>query len=169
MTGDNRATWTDDMVALLRILHAEGHSFGVIGAQLGVSRNAAIGKATRLGFEKRGSPNPKPIVRPTRKTGLIRARLATAETAAADMCDLEPEQVANPLTLMQLEPDSCRWPVSGEGADTLFCGAKAADGCSYCARHYRMSTVNNGRNLSRAAAEIGRREAARNYRKRKAA
>jgi GcrA cell cycle regulator len=172
---DNRVTWTDERVATLRALHAEGVSFGEIGKALGVGRNAAIGKAHRIGLTKsHRRPGAKPrqhngytIVRP--KRAKRRGNLFDiVEILSPDTHELPTEHVVNPLTLLELAFDSCRWPVDGEGLATLFCGDTAADGCSYCARHYRMSIASN-RNFSRAEAEMGRREAARNYRKRKAA
>ena len=40
--------WTDERVERLKTLMAEGHSCSVIGAILGTTRNAIIGKASRL-------------------------------------------------------------------------------------------------------------------------
>ena len=49
--------WTDDRVAMLRELWSKGLSASQIAVQLGgVSRNAVIGKAHRLGLESRPSP-----------------------------------------------------------------------------------------------------------------
>ena len=52
--------WFDDRVAVLKDLWAKGLSASQIAVQLGgVTRNAVIGKAHRLGLEKRPSPiNP---------------------------------------------------------------------------------------------------------------
>jgi len=36
------------------------------------------------------------------------------------------------VTLFDLRRDSCRFPVSGEGIGTIFCGEKAEEGRSYC-------------------------------------
>ena len=47
-------SWTDERVVLLRELWAQGLSASQIAARLGgVSRNAVIGKAHRLGLEGR--------------------------------------------------------------------------------------------------------------------
>ena len=49
--------WTDDRVEKLRELWTKGLSASQIAVQLGgVSRNAVIGKAHRLGLEGRPSP-----------------------------------------------------------------------------------------------------------------
>lgn len=51
--------WTDERVAQLKDLWAKGNSGQQIGDEMGCSRNAAIGKAHRLGL-------PAPEVRPPR-------------------------------------------------------------------------------------------------------
>ena len=50
-------SWTDERVTMLRDLWAKGLSASQIAVQLGgVTRNAVIGKAHRLGLESRPSP-----------------------------------------------------------------------------------------------------------------
>jgi hypothetical protein len=60
-----------------------------------------------------------------------------------------PEEIsAAACTLFDLGKKSCRWPLGPEMEpathNTLFCGAVAIDGCSYCPRHaaraYRAET-----------------------------
>jgi len=65
--------WTDERIAALRELWAAGHSASEIAARLGgISRNAVIGKAHRLGLEARPSP--------------IKSRPAAAETWGGRTC-----------------------------------------------------------------------------------
>ena len=46
-------TWTDERIAELKRLHAEGLSAAQIGVRLGfVTRNAVLGKIHRLGLSK---------------------------------------------------------------------------------------------------------------------
>jgi hypothetical protein len=49
------------------------------------------------------------------------------------------EHPDNPTALLDLEPHHCRWPCSGEGAETLFCGGKAVPDLSYCLRHCMLA------------------------------
>ena len=49
------------------------------------------------------------------------------------------EHADNPTALLDLEPHHCRWPCSGEGAETLFCGGKAVPDLSYCLRHCMLA------------------------------
>ena len=48
--------WNDATEGRLRSLWAEGHSAQEIGRRMGVSKNAIVGKAHRLGLAERGSP-----------------------------------------------------------------------------------------------------------------
>jgi hypothetical protein len=42
-----------------------------------------------------------------------------------------------PVTLMDLRLADCRYPVSGEGRQTLFCAEPRLEPYSYCAAHAR--------------------------------
>lgn len=43
--------------------------------------------------------------------------------------------------LADLKPHQCRWPLEGEKADTVFCGARRKPGKPYCAEHARKAYV----------------------------
>src|SRR5674476_385108 len=63
--GENPMSWTDERVALLTKLWADGLSASQIAAELGgVTRNAVIGKVHRLGLSGRAkspsSASPRP-------------------------------------------------------------------------------------------------------------
>lgn len=51
--------WSDEDINKLKILLNKGESFAVISKQLGCSRNAAIGIATRLKLKSKNSPAGK--------------------------------------------------------------------------------------------------------------
>lgn len=64
------------------------------------------------------------------RVGITRRRFDCGEIAK-----FSAEHADNPTALLDLEPHHCRWPCSGEGAETLFCGGKAVPDLSYCLRH----------------------------------
>lgn len=78
----HRETWTDEKVETLKRLHAAGEPFSSIGFAVGMTRNATIGKARRLGLMKREArktaikpvrePKPK-VARPEKPRGIIPA------------------------------------------------------------------------------------------------
>lgn len=105
-------SWTEENIAALRQLWAQGLSASQIAERLGaVTRNAVIGKAHRLGLASRPSP--------------IRIQPAPAPAAAA-----APPRVA------RHKGPSCQWPIGDPGSqDFRFCGAPIAPGRPYCLRH----------------------------------
>ena len=48
--------WTADAVARLRAFWQDEHSTAEIGRRMGISKNAVVGKAHRLGLPPRPSP-----------------------------------------------------------------------------------------------------------------
>lgn len=142
------AAWTEERVDRLSALWATGLSASQIAAELGgVSRNAVIGKVHRLGLSGRATTAAKP--RPPRApknrllrspVGSIRHRGNLAMASPDFQLDEEYLEVtaevvpmARYLTLEQLEPSSCRWPIGDPASpDFRFCGAPAVPGQSYC-------------------------------------
>lgn len=141
--------WTEDRIELLKRLWSNGKSASEIANQMGfVSRNAVIGKAHRLGLEGRlvgEKPGKSPLVRDARMPRKTVDPLKIAEIqkfmdrAPPPVIESIPAPVSLNMTLMDLTSKDCRWPVSGEKADTLFCGHDIADASVYCPYHYRMS------------------------------
>jgi hypothetical protein len=68
------------------------------------------------------------------RIGITRRRFDYCATAK-----LPAEHADNPTALLDLESHHCRWPCSGEGAETLFCGGKAVPDLSYCLRHCMLA------------------------------
>lgn len=46
---------------------------------------------------------------------------------------------ADAIPLVELTHSTCKWPVFGDGADTMFCGRESLATGSYCARHQARS------------------------------
>ena len=145
-------SWTDERVALLSKLWADGLSASQIAAELGgITRNAVIGKVHRLGLSGRAkspsSSSPRP--RKTRTGGhmlrVSRPAMRGNTALAYDYQDEpEPELIEIPLeqrkTLLQLNEKTCRWPVGDPGStDFFFCGGDAANEQPYCAFHCRVA------------------------------
>lgn len=142
--------WTDERVAQLKALYFDTHiewSFSQIAEKLGggLSRNAVIGKAHRLGLERRRT-GAKPGVN---RNGLARKPTPTAVNVqkinaarAAPEVKPEPFVIASadvvPLncTIEELAENGCRFPY-GDGPFT-FCNHRKMEGSSYCAPHHRM-------------------------------
>ena len=143
--------WTDERVALLTKLWADGLSASQIAAELGgITSNAVIGKVHRLGLSGRAkspsSSSPRP--RKARSSGMMRVPRPSmrGNTALAYEYEVEPEPelieipVEQRKTLLQLTEKTCRWPVGDPGsAEFFFCGGDAANEQPYCTYHARVA------------------------------
>ena len=113
--------WTDDRIETLRKLWDDGLSASQIAKELGegVTRNAVIGKAHRLGLKSR----PSPV-----KTDKDKKKAPTKRAVKKDAKKL--------VTLLDLTDRMCKWPIGHPGdADFHFCGKNAEPGMPYCAGH----------------------------------
>lgn len=149
--------WTDQRCDMLRAMCAEGLAYSQIGAELGVSRNAAIGKAARLGIAKqdatpRSTPRPHPKHRPIKRVPWQPSvKLAEPPPAPEPMPDTPDEQIPpeQRRQLHELTNTTCRWPVGTPGHDDFFyCGHESADligGRPYCPSHHARAFTGHGR------------------------
>ena len=151
--------WTDDRCNRLCAMFADGMTFGQIATEMKITRNAAIGKALRLGLHREkkpvGNPRPKPRHRPQKrvqwKPSVRPAELPVAVKSAA----AEPLAPLNGgVALIDLRSEHCRFPY-GDGP-FMFCGRPAGDGQSYCAHHRRIAYQSSTRAPDRYAWGMGR-------------
>lgn len=122
-----KQSWTEEMVVALCRGYAAGDSAGQIAKDMacGVTRNAVIGKAGRLGLTSQRRPPQQ-------------ARLAAPRTRQSKP-PARQEALPVPVTLFDLEPHHCRYPIDGEGAATLFCAAEKHLKHSYCVKHLHIA------------------------------
>jgi GcrA cell cycle regulator len=146
-------TWTTERVELLKQHFEAGLSCRDIAAHIGVSRNAVIGKLSRLNLTRSRAVEDRRLERSLAPARAPRAvprlqyeMLATiyGETDAPTVAG--PIDDANRCSLLELAENRCRWPISTPGADDFcFCGNSAPDGQSYCAGHSRLAYRPNSR------------------------
>ncbi len=140
-------SWTDARIDLLRTSWEQGMTASQIAELLGegVSRNAVIGKAHRLGLQARPSPvkggdgNISEFI--TESVAMPVATAAAAapvRTPAAPVRKARPAAIARPVqtTLLDLSEKVCKWPIGHPGdSDFHFCGKPSATGFPYCMEH----------------------------------
>jgi GcrA cell cycle regulator len=142
------ATWTTERIDQLKSFVGAGLTCSQIAAEIGVTRNAVIGKIHRLGLgpgraaAAPGRACPPRTRRPRLRTQRELLRLMGLNPAIAG--DLGSPILAvestRPCSLLELAPNTCRWPLSDPGAPGFaFCGNDQASGFSYCAAHARMA------------------------------
>ena len=111
--------WTPERINYLKELWNEGLSTREIGLKLGVTRNAVVGKAHRMGLSKRGSPT-------------------TEAPSTEDVEDL--------VRLETLSSWMCSWPDGDPGTpDFSFCGKPRLSNKPYCAEHCDRAYVRGGK------------------------
>jgi GcrA cell cycle regulator len=147
--------WSSERIEHLRALWQDGLSASQIAEQLGgITRNAVIGKAHRLGLTGRPSPiknRPAGIVRPRlpRRPPVEHAAPPRAVAVAAPPPRVEPappQPVAASVeegpgaSILTLTDRICKWPIGDpRDANFHFCGRASIDNLPYCAEHARRA------------------------------
>ena len=129
--------WTEEVINQLKQMWNEGKSTGEIGKILGVSKNAVVGKAHRLGLESR----PSPI---KRSENVESGESKKKETKPKPKKAAEPkkEKKKDGVSLLELTSASCRWPIGDpKDADFHFCGKEVVPGKNYCEKHMAEAFV----------------------------
>src|SRR5262249_23032066 len=139
-------TWTAERVELLKSCLDAGLSCGQIAREIGVSRNAVIGKINRLQLPRCNSvvarqARRKPVP-PTRPPGIVTQHHILMALRAEPQPAAEEVRVpgAYRCSLMELNDGKCRWPINEPGAANFcFCGNEAVESLPYCAAHARIA------------------------------
>lgn len=168
------ANWTDERVEKLTDLWKAGLSCSLIAKELGggATKNSVIGKVQRLKLPGRMTvnqlprgPEPRPGRRGPDRTMRItkNRRIALGKPlklAAPKKAKEKPRGEAwEPIpgvtlvSLIDLEPGQCRWPVGNE-APHLFCGAHADHG-PYC-HHHHLWSIGEGTAFERGAVKAAK-------------
>lgn len=161
---DNRPTWSAERTEQLKRCFQAGLTCSQIAREIGVTRNAVIGKMSRLGLTR-----PKDLlVKQLKRAGKLsraskprtwrprRARLNIFAQHEMLMAAFPPEPEllttnvpihnGTGCTLLELARGKCRWPISSPGADDFcFCGNESVDGLPYCLGHARIAYRPAGR------------------------
>ena len=136
--------WTDERVEELRRLWGQGQTASRIADLLGgITRNAVIGKAHRLGLRGRPSPIRRdengPVARPApiARTSLPRPAPAKVELPPVETPPPPPLPAAqSQAKATQGAGRTCSWPVGDPKQPGFhFCGSEAVPGRPYCAAH----------------------------------
>jgi GcrA cell cycle regulator len=142
---DNKNDWTAEMLLRFTRLHRQQPplSFARIAAEMSaefnitLTRNACIGKASRLGLPMRGQTD-----RPRRNREKVKMIKIRVDAPIAPM--IEPRQLEIGLDIYQTRDGDCKWPL-GEIEDRppyRYCGAPSLLGRPYCNEHTEMATGN---------------------------
>ena len=137
----NERTWTAERLERLKNRFEAGLSCREIANHIGVSRNAVIGKLSRLNLTREKSGDARGVARTDapkgHRPGTLRLKLCGEPRPDADD---EPIHNGHCCSLLELNDERCRWPISTPGAaDFCFCGNMPLAGLPYCAGHTRLA------------------------------
>jgi GcrA cell cycle regulator len=144
----NAPTWTTERLDRLKSGFEAGLTCREIAVDIGVSRNAVIGKLSRLNLTREQSgearqPARKDAAKGSRRESRPRLQYRLLQALYAEpqpATDDEPIPDAHCCSLLELSKERCRWPISTPGAeDFCFCGNTPAEGLPYCPGHSRLA------------------------------
>lgn len=130
-------SWTHDRIEQLKKLWEAGYTASNIAIELGgITRNAVIGKAHRLGLSGRMKSKSKissvSIVRKRKIPSNRNSKIIELTTTASEPM--------NPVSFADIKDGLCRWPIGEpEDIDFKFCGRKCDEGMTYCAEHHTLA------------------------------
>ena len=139
--------WDDNNVSKLRELWDQGLPTAQIGKLLGFTKNAVVGKAHRIGLERRPSPIRRTAVKPDRK----KARSPIIPKLNFEVKKDEVKE--NPVHQQTFQPlvknlfnksvkRGCEWPEGHpDESDFKFCGKERFEDKPYCINHCAIAYV----------------------------
>ena len=126
-----RVRWSaEEDVRLTELVQASVFTMPQIAEKIGRGRNAVIGRVFRLGLSK-----------PTKSSITRMARAGKAATMHHLVNPARRDPLADPLTLLELDGRTCKWPLwahDGTG-ERVFCGARSDPGKVYCNAHHERA------------------------------
>ena len=139
--------WNDGNVSRLRDLWDQGLPTSQIGKLLGFTKNAVVGKAHRIGLERRPSPIRRTAVKPDRK----KARSPVIPKLNFENKSVEQEEIRAPIQLFHTSVKnllstnnkrSCEWPEGHpDESEFHFCGKERFEDKPYCLDHCAVAYV----------------------------
>jgi len=140
--------WDEANVARLKELWDQGLPTAQIGKLLGFTKNAVVGKAHRIGLERRPSPIRRTAVKPDRKKA--RSPIVPKLNFEAIKEEVEeevpkPQQIFQPVVknlFTKHTKRGCEWPEGHpEEIDFKFCGKDRFEDKPYCLDHCAVAYV----------------------------
>ena len=138
--------WDDNNVSKLKELWDQGLPTAQIGKLLGFTKNAVVGKAHRIGLERRPSPIRRTAVNPDRKKARspVMPKLNFEETTT-NVPDQKETNSFQPMVKNLFNSNvkrGCEWPEGHpDEAGFHFCGKERFEDKPYCIDHCTVAYV----------------------------
>ena len=138
--------WDDNNVAKLRDLWDQGLPTAQSGKLLGFTKNAVVGKAHRIGLERRPSPIRRTAVKPDRKKArspvMPKLNFESKQETLSENKEYSGFQpvVKNMFNISTKR--GCEWPQGHpDESDFNFCGKDRFEDKPYCLEHCAVAYV----------------------------
>lgn len=140
-------SWNDDNVSRLKELWDQGLPTAQIGKLLGFTKNAVVGKAHRIGLERRPSPIRRTAAKPDRK----KARSPVMPKLAFESKEVEEKIYTPQITsfipnvkniIISNSKRGCEWPEGHpDEPEFHFCNKIRFEDKPYCLDHCAVAYV----------------------------
>ena len=138
--------WDENNVSKLRDLWDQGLPTAQIGKLLGFTKNAVVGKAHRIGLERRPSPIRRTAVKPDRKKARspVMPKL-NFESKQETLSENKEYSGFQPVVKNMFNTSikrGCEWPQGHpDESDFNFCGKDRFEDKPYCLEHCAVAYV----------------------------
>ena len=139
--------WNDENVTKLRELWSQGLPTAQIGKLLGFTKNAVVGKAHRIGLERRPSPIRRTAVKPDRKKARspVMPQLNFESKQESDNIQNRETISFKPVVRNLFSPSvkrGCEWPMGHpDEPEFHFCDKERFEDKPYCLDHCAVAYV----------------------------
>ena len=138
--------WDENNVTRLRELWEQGLPTAQIGKLLGFTKNAVVGKAHRIGLERRPSPIRRTSVKPDRKKArspvMPKLNFETKQSETASPIESKTFQPVVKNLFNSSVKRGCEWPKGHpDEIDFHFCGEDRFEDKPYCLEHCAVAYV----------------------------
>ena len=130
-------SWNHERIEHLKKLWEAGYTASNIATELGgITRNAVIGKAHRLGLSGRMKSKSK-----VSSVSIVRKRkMPTNRNSKIIELTTSVSEPMNPIRFVKIKDGLCRWPIGEpEDLDFKFCGRNSNDKMVYCSEHHDVA------------------------------
>ena len=138
--------WDDNYLAKLRELWDQGLPTAQIGKLLGFTKNAVVGKAHRIGLERRPSPIRRTAVKPDRKKArspvMPKLNFESKQETLTENKEYSGFQPVIKNMFNSSIKRGCEWPEGHpDESDFNFCGKDRFEDKPYCLEHCAVAYV----------------------------
>ena len=136
-------SWNQQKVEYLKKLWSDGVATSRIGEQLGFTKNAVIGKAFRLGLERRQNSRKKNLQSTSLTSTTLYREASSSSTSASNK--KEPVRRREKFSFKKSivgtgSFKSCQWPIGDPLEDGFhYCGRQNIPTKPYCIDHYKKA------------------------------